>query len=84
MDGFTRSRCAPEYNRFVPEFPLTRRTFVGAISAMGCLAAGGASNPRNFELQVEARPRRGSAAGVRFHKKFEIRVGTFARLRSRL
>lgn len=53
---------------------LTRRGFAGALSAAACLRAG-SSAPRNFELEVEACPRPGVAAGIRFHKRFEIRVG---------
>jgi hypothetical protein len=59
----------------VPETLFTRRAFAGAVSALGCFAAGGAAASRNFELEVEARSRRGAPAVIRFHKKFEIRVG---------
>jgi len=48
------------------------------MSALGCLRAA-APDHRNFEMDVEARARRGVVAGVRFHKAFEIRVGNGAR-----
>ena len=59
----------------MPETLLSRRGFVGAVSALGCLHAGVSPESRNFELEVEARPRPGVLSGVRFHRRFEIRVG---------
>ncbi len=53
---------------------LTRRGFAGALSGAACLRAG-VSAPRNFELEAEICPRPGIAAGIRFHKRFEIRIG---------
>jgi hypothetical protein len=65
----------------VSEYLFTRRTFVGAVSAVG-LSAGASSHPANFELDVEARSRRGVVAGLRFHKKFEVRVGNGERAKT--
>jgi hypothetical protein len=58
----------------VSETLLTRRGFAGALSGAACLSAG-VSAPRNFELEAEICPRPGIAAGIRFHKRFEIRIG---------
>src|SRR5581483_4317136 len=52
------------------------------MSALGCLRAGGNSEPRSFELAVEARCQPGAAAGIRFHKQFEIRVGNGQRAKT--
>ena len=57
---------------------LTRRGFVGAMSALGCLRAAGPDH-RNFEMEVEARAGQGIPSGIRFHKDLEIRVGNAAR-----
>src|SRR5262245_11384928 len=56
---------------------LTRRGFAGALSG-ACLSAG-VSAPRNFELEADICPRPRIAAGIRFHKRFEIRIGNSER-----
>jgi hypothetical protein len=65
----------------VSETLLTRRGFAGALSAAAGLRAG-ATAPRNFELEVEICPRPRIAAGIRFHKRFEIRIGNGERAKT--
>jgi hypothetical protein len=48
------------------------------MSALGCLGAA-SGDPQNFEMDVEGRARPGVTAGIRFHKKFEVRVGNDSR-----
>jgi hypothetical protein len=60
---------------------MTRRAFAGAMSTAACLRAGVAS-PRNFEIDVDACARPGIVAGIRFHKRFEIRVGNGERAKT--
>lgn len=60
---------------------ITRRGFAGALSAAACLRAG-AAPLRNFEMELDACARPGVTAGIRFHKRFEIRVGNQERAKS--
>src|ERR1044072_5843103 len=60
---------------------LTRRGFAGALSAAAGLRAGTAPL-RNFELEVDACARPDVTAGIRFHKRFEIRVGNGERAKT--
>jgi hypothetical protein len=60
---------------------LTRRGFAGALSAAAGLRAGTAPM-RNFELEVDACARPGVTGGIRFHKRFEIRVGNGERAKT--
>lgn len=60
---------------------MTRRGFAGALSGAACLSAG-VPAPRNFELEVEACPRPRVTAGIRFHKRFEIRIGNGERAKT--
>lgn len=60
---------------------ITRRSFAGALSAAACLRAG-AAPLRNFELELDACARPKVTAGIRFHKRFEIRVGNHERAKS--
>jgi hypothetical protein len=65
----------------VSETLLTRRGFAGALSGAACLSAG-VSAPRNFELEADICPRPGVTAGIRFHKRFEIRIGNAERAKT--
>jgi hypothetical protein len=65
----------------VSETLLTRRCFAGALSAAAGLRAGTAPM-RNFELEVDACARTGITGGIRFHKRFEIRVGNGERAKT--
>jgi hypothetical protein len=56
----------------VSETLISRRLFAGALA---CAPLAFSKAVPNFKLEVEARSRAGTAAGIRFHKRFEILVG---------